>query len=138
MSEINIPKPQWFSIKEAANYLEVGEPTLYRWMRDGKITYRKVGDSTRFLQEDLDGVVVVHRQTQESLGEFRCVYCGSSTVVDGKVQSTGLLYFVPEKSKFWTFTTSTIGLKSTMCQKCGHIDIKGDIEHLNKLISKEE
>lgn len=138
MSENNIPKPQWFSIKDAAGYLQVGEPTLYRWMRDGKITYRKIGDSTRFLQEDLDAVVVVHRQTKESVGESRCVVCHAESLVDGKVQSTGLLYFVPEKSKFWTFTTSTIGLKSTMCQKCGHIDIKGDTQHLNKLITKGE
>jgi excisionase family DNA binding protein len=41
-------KPKWFSIKEAAEYLDVGEPTLFRWMRDGKITYRKVGDSGSF------------------------------------------------------------------------------------------
>ncbi len=138
MSENNIPKPQWFSIKEAANYLEVGEPTLYRWMRDGKITYRKVGDSTRFLQEDLDGVVVVHRQTQENFADFRCNYCGSESMVSGKLQSTGLLYFVPEKSKFWTFATSTIGLKSMMCSKCGHIELKGDTQHLNKLMGNGE
>ena len=30
-------KPKWFSIREAAEYLDVGEPTLYRWMRDGKL-----------------------------------------------------------------------------------------------------
>ena len=41
-------KKKWYSIGEAAEYLDVGEPTLYRWMRDGKITFRKVGDSTRF------------------------------------------------------------------------------------------
>ena len=50
---------KWFSIKEAAEYLDVGEPTLYRWMRENKITYRKVGDSTRFWQEDLDAVMEV-------------------------------------------------------------------------------
>ena len=49
-------KPPWFSIKEAAEYLDIGEPTIYRWMREGQITYRKVGDSTRFWQEDLDAV----------------------------------------------------------------------------------
>ena len=47
-------KTKWYAIGEAAEYLDVGEPTLYRWMREGKITFRKVGDSTRFWQEDLD------------------------------------------------------------------------------------
>ena len=31
----NSPKIKWFSVKEAAEFLDVGEPTLYRWMRDG-------------------------------------------------------------------------------------------------------
>src|SRR5262245_32333444 len=43
-------KTKWYSIREAAEYLDVGEPTIYRWMREGKITFRKVGDSTRFWQ----------------------------------------------------------------------------------------
>ena len=47
-------KPNWFGIKEAAEYLDIGEPTLYRWMREGQITFRKVGDSTRFLLQDHD------------------------------------------------------------------------------------
>ena len=51
--------PGWFTIREAAEYLAIGEPTLYRWMRDGKITFRKIGDSTRFLKEDLDAFVQV-------------------------------------------------------------------------------
>ena len=28
-------KKQWYSIQEAAEYLDVAEPTLYRWMRVG-------------------------------------------------------------------------------------------------------
>ncbi|MBV9215996.1 MAG: helix-turn-helix domain-containing protein, partial [Acidobacteria bacterium] len=63
------PKPsdavEWYSIKEAAKYLNVGEPTLYRWMRDGKITYRKVGDSTRFLKQDLDAVVEIYPSAKD-------------------------------------------------------------------------
>ena len=55
----NTKKMKWYSIREAAEYLDVGEPTLYRWMREGKMTFRKVGDSTRFWQEDLDSVMQV-------------------------------------------------------------------------------
>jgi excisionase family DNA binding protein len=43
-------KVKWSSIREAAEYLDVGEPPLYRWMREGKTPFRKVGDSTRFWQ----------------------------------------------------------------------------------------
>ena len=59
------PKRKWYSIREAAEYLDVGEPTLYRWMREGKMTYRKVGDSTRFWQEDLDSVMEVFHSDKD-------------------------------------------------------------------------
>ena len=34
-----LEKKKWYFIGDAADYLDVGEPTLYRWMREGKITY---------------------------------------------------------------------------------------------------
>ena len=135
----NIPdRPDWFTIKEAADYLQIGEPTLYRWMRDGKITFRKVGDSTRFLQEDLDSVVVVHQSNKTLKNKPRCSQCGSTNLVNGKCQSTGFLYFVPEEAKFWTFKTSTIGLKSKMCANCGHINFTGDTDHLHELLKQSD
>ncbi|WP_160164665.1 helix-turn-helix domain-containing protein, partial [Pedosphaera parvula] len=85
---------KWYSIKEAAEYLDVGEPTLYRWMRDGKITYRKVGDSTRFWQEDLDAVMeVFHSAKDVDRAREVCPICRHDELVEGKVQSTGLNYF---------------------------------------------
>ena len=83
MSNIS-DRPDWFTIKEAADYLQIGEPTLYRWMRDGKITFRKVGDSTRFLQEDLDAVVVVH----QSVKTLKNKQCTRSTGPAGKAART--------------------------------------------------
>ena len=136
MPKKNIEKPDWFTIKEAADYLQIGEPTLYRWMRDNKITFRKIGDSTRFLQHDLDAVVVVHHAAKTLQSEPRCQLCGSNNLVDGKCQSTGLLYFVPEKAKFWTLKTSNIGITSSMCSRCGHINIKGNTDHLKDLIKQ--
>ena len=131
-------KPKWFTIRDAADYLQIGEPTIYRWMRDGKITFRKIGDSTRFLQEDLDAVVVVHPSGKKGQSDSRCPACGSNSLIDGKCQSTGLLYFVPEKSKFWTLKTSTVPLKSKMCENCGHVVLKGDTEHLSKILTEEK
>ena len=72
-------KEKWYSIREAAAYLEIGEPTLYRWMRENKITFRKVGDSTRFLQADLDapaGFCSTRRGSADSAGPSSA--CGSS------------------------------------------------------------
>jgi len=85
------PAKKWFSIKEAAEYLDVGEPTLYRWMRENKITYRKVGDSTRFWREDLDSVMEVFHSTRD-LEKARevCPVCRHDELVAGKVGRTGL------------------------------------------------
>lgn len=130
-------KPQWFTIREAASYLQIGEPTIYRWMRDGKITFRKIGDSTRFLQEDLDAVVVVHHSGKNGSADLKCSSCGSDQLIEGKCQSTGNLYFVPEKAKFWTLKTSTVQMKSKMCKNCGLVVFKGDIDHLSNLLNEE-
>src|SRR5436189_4260389 len=83
-------KPQWYTIKEAADYLGVTEPTIYRWMREGLITFRKIGDSTRFLQEDLESHVQVFRSAKdlEQAKEF-CPVCHHNELVKGRVQSTG-------------------------------------------------
>ena len=89
-----IKKSAWYSIKEAAEYLEIGEPTLYRWMRDRKITFRKVGDSTRFLQEDLDAVVeVFHSERDAEQVKQVCPVCHGTELLPGRLRSTGLLYF---------------------------------------------
>ena len=113
---------KWFSVKEAAEYLDIGYPTLYRWIKDGKITYRKVGETTRFLQEDLDAMVeVFHRLKKvEAVREY-CPACGSADLVEGRVQSTGLTYFHPAKTKFWTLTDSYLETKASMCARCGHL-----------------
>ena len=121
--EIEQPvKIKWFSVKEAAEFLDVGEPTLYRWIKDGKITYRKVGETTRFLREDLEAMVeVFHRIKDAEAVREVCPVCRSSDLVEGRVQSTGLMYFHPAKTKFWTFTDSYLETKARMCARCGTI-----------------
>lgn len=128
------PKPTWFSIKEAADYLEVKEPTIYRWMREKKLTFRKVGDSTRFLQSDLDAMIQVHpAEGDVSRAREFCPVCHSTELAAGKLRSTGLLYFHPEKTKFWTFRDSSIPVASRMCTSCGAIFQFGDTEGLNRI-----
>lgn len=130
-------KKNWFSIAEAADYLDVGEPTLYRWMREGKITFRKVGDSTRFWQEDLDSVMQVFHSAKD-LDKARevCPVCRHDELVEGRVRSTGLNYFTPKKTKFWTLKESTVETTARMCARCGAIVWFGDTKKLALLQDK--
>jgi excisionase family DNA binding protein len=136
VNDVLVPK-KWFSIKEAAEYLDVGEPTLYRWMRENKITYRKVGDSTRFWQEDLDAVMDVFHSSKD-LDKARevCPVCNHDELVEGKVRTTGLNYFTPRKTKFWTLKDSFVQTSARMCARCGAIIWFGDLEKLSSLQKK--
>jgi excisionase family DNA binding protein len=139
--ETNEPKTakRWFSIKEAAEYLDVGEPTLYRWMRENKITFRKVGDSTRFWQEDLDSVMEVFHSTRD-LDKARevCPVCHHDELIEGRVRTTGLNYFAPRKTRFWTLKDSFIPTSARMCARCGAIVWFGDVAKLTTLQQKAQ
>jgi len=130
----NLKKTNWYSIREAAEYLDVGEPTLYRWMKEGKITYRKVGDSTRFWQEDLDAVMeVFHSAKDVDKARKVCPVCRHDELVEGKVRGAGMVYFVPKKTKFWTLKDSFIETTARMCTRCGTIAWSGNTEKLAQL-----
>ena len=124
-------KRKWYSIREAADYLDVGEPTLYRWMREGKMTYRKVGDSTRFWQEDLDSVMEVFH-SEKDLNKTREV-CPACQLVEGRVRGAGLVHFVPKNTKFGTLKDSFVGTNARMCTRCGAIAWFGDTAKLEPL-----
>jgi excisionase family DNA binding protein len=130
----NADQPKWYSIKEAAKYLSIGEPTLYRWMRDGKITYRKIGDSTRFLQEDLDDFVQVF-PSQKDLEKVReiCPICHHDELVEGQFRTTGLNYFVPKDTKFWSLKDGYIKSSAKMCSRCGGIILFADVKKLERI-----
>jgi excisionase family DNA binding protein len=126
--------PQWYTIKDAAAYLDVGEPTIYRWMRDGRITFRKIGDSTRFLQQDLDALVQVH-PSERDVDAVRqiCPSCHFDELIQGRVQGTGRVYFTPENTSFWSFRTNNVETRASMCPRCGVITWFGDTEELERL-----
>ncbi len=67
---------RWFTIKEAADYLGISQPTLFRWMKEGTLSFYKVGGATRFSQEGLDAVIeksTGEKEAQQAAG--RCVAC---------------------------------------------------------------
>ena len=131
-------RPRWYSIKDAAEYLDIGEPTLYRWMREGKITYRKVGDSTRFWREDLDAMMeVFHSEKGLTSLKKACSTCHQGELVPGAFRSTGLMYFQPKKTKFWTLQDSNVEVEGYMCNRCGSVFLFGDTEKLTKLTEQQ-
>ena len=134
-----VAKPHWFGIKEAADYLDIGEPTLYRWMRENQITFRKVGDSTRFLQEDLDSAIKVFRSKRD-LEKVRgvCPLCSGEDLVEGFVQSTGRLYFKLKEAKFWTLKENSVPTSARLCRRCGGISFFGDLAVVEELIDAQE
>ncbi len=124
----------WYSVREAAAYLGKSEPTIFRWMKEGVLGFYKVGRATRFTQESLDAVIEKTTGAREAAGVvLRCAACGNSQMVDGQLQSTGRIYFKPDKSKFWTLTDSMVGLRAKVCTACGFVQIHADTQKLGKL-----
>ncbi len=125
---------EWFSIQEAGEYLGVSQPTIFRWMKQGVLSFYKVGGSTRFSKEGLDAVIektTGRKEAEAAAG--RCASCGHSVLVEGKLQGNGYLYFRPAKTKFWTFEEALVPTKCRVCTACGYIQIHADTAKLGRL-----
>ena len=130
---------RWYSVEEAASYLSVSEPTIFRWMKEGLLSFYKVGGSTRFTQEGLDAVVeksTGRKEAEASAG--RCAACGHGTLIQGRFQGAGKLYFKPEKTKFWVWAESLVGTTAKVCAACGYLHLFADTEKLSRLKPGEE
>jgi excisionase family DNA binding protein len=49
------------TVEEAARYLRISRPTLYRWCEEGRVKFYETAGSRRFLREDLDAAVTPGR-----------------------------------------------------------------------------
>ena len=65
-----------------------------------------------------------------------CLWCESKNLADGKLQTSGLVYFKPAKTKFWTFDTSMVEVQARVCVDCGYIDLYADTSKLKRLVKK--
>ena len=129
---------RWYSIPEAAEYLGVSEPTIFRWMKEGALSFYKVGGATRFTQEGLDAIIeksTGRKEAEKAAG--RCASCGHDVLVEGKLRGSGRLYFQPEKSKFWVWAESMVGTRAKACVACGYLQLYTDTEKLKKLKTEE-
>ena len=127
-------KKEWYTVQEAGEYLEVSQPTIFRWMKQGLLSFYKVGGSTRFSKEGLDAVVEKTTGIKEAeAAAGRCASCGHSVLVEGKLQGTGRMYFRPNKTKFWTFEEALVPTTCKVCTACGYIQIHADTAKLGRL-----
>ena len=131
--DTNSPE-KWFTVKEAAEYLGVSQPTIFRWMKDEVLSFYKIGGSTRFSQEGLDALIEKStgaKEAEQVMG--KCVACGNNVLVDGRLQGAGRLYFKPNKTKFWTLRESLVPTKARVCAACGYVHHYADTEKLKSL-----
>ena len=127
----------WYSAHEAAEYLAVSRPTIFRWMKQGLLSFYKVGGSTRFTREGLDSVIEKTTGSKEAeAAAGRCKACGHNHLVEGRLQGTGRLYLKPDRTKFWVLTESLVGLRAKVCTACGFVQIHADVNKLRKLVKE--
>ena len=51
-----------------------------------------------------------------------CPVCHAGELVAGRLLSTGLNYFLPNKAKFWTLKVRNIETEARMCERCGCLE----------------
>lgn len=135
----NATTKEWYTSSEAAEYLGVSQPTIFRWMKQGLLSYYKVGGSTRFSQAGLDSVIEKSTGSKEAAAaQGRCSSCGHAVLVAGRVQGTGRLYFRPDQTRFWTFQEGLVPLTAKVCAACGFIQLYADTTRLTKLIPTDD
>ncbi|HOX39826.1 MAG TPA: helix-turn-helix domain-containing protein [Candidatus Brocadiia bacterium] len=130
---------RWYSVREAATYLAVSQPTIFRWMKEGALSFYKIGGATRFTRESMDALIEKTtglKEAEATLG--RCAACGHSALVEGRVQGTGRMYFRPEKTKFWVFSEALVPLTARVCSACGYVQMHADVEKLNRLLPEDK
>jgi len=135
--EVKDSHKQWYSVRDAAEYLGVSQPTIFRWMKDGTLSFYKVGGSTRFAQEGLDAVIEKTTGIKEAeIVAGRCAACGHNVLIAGRLQGAGRLYFRPDKPRFWTFAEAMVPTQARVCMACGYIQLHADTGKLKKLKPK--
>ena len=68
----------------------------------------------------------------------KCIRCGSTQLASGWAQSTGKMYFRPDKVNFFALKTADLAVTAAMCLDCGTIELVGDINKAQSLIKRNE
>ena len=67
-----------------------------------------------------------------------CLWCEGRRLADGRLSSTGRVYFKADKTKFWTFAENMVELKARVCTDCGYVDLYADTDKLRKLVKHDD
>lgn len=125
---------RWYSVRDACEYLGISQPTIFRWMKDGSLSYYKVGNSTRFSQEDLDAMVVKSTGQREAAhAAGRCLNCGHQELISGTVGGGATTAFRPEQTRFWTLRTGSVEVLAKSCTACGYVHLFANTAQLQEL-----
>jgi hypothetical protein len=103
-------------------------------MKNGTLSFYKVGKATRFSKEGLDAVVEKTTGRKEAEAAYgRCASCGHNILIPGRLRGAGRLYFQPYKTRFWTFGDSFVPTEARVCAACGYIQLHADTGKLTRL-----
>jgi excisionase family DNA binding protein len=129
----------WYTVAEAADYLQVSQPTIFRWMKDATLSFYKVGGKTRFSREGLYAVIEKTTGRKEAqAAQGRCASCGHTSLLAGRLQGAGKLYFKPDKTKFWVSDHSLVPTSARVCPACGYLQVHVETGKLGRLRPEEE
>jgi Zn ribbon nucleic-acid-binding protein len=59
-------------------------------------------------------------------------------LAEGKLSSTGRVYFRADKTKFWVFSESMVEVRARVCVECGYVDLYADTDKLKKLVKDDD
>ena len=107
-------------------------------MKQGAISFNKIGKATRFSQRNLDAII--EKTTGENEAQecaARCASCGNSELAEGQLQGIGKMYFRPARAKFWVLDEALVPTRCRVCTACGYIQIHAETTKLRRLIGLE-
>lgn len=67
-----------------------------------------------------------------------CLWCESTRLAEGRLTSTGRVYFKADKTRFWTFSENMVEVRARVCVECGYVDLYADTNKLKKLVKDDE
>ena len=67
-----------------------------------------------------------------------CLWCEGRNLADGRLQSTGRVYFKADKTRFWTFSEGMVDIRARVCTDCGYIDLYADTKKLKKVVKTDD
>ena len=71
-------------------------------------------------------------------GKKECMRCGGTQRAMGKTQSSGRVYFRPDKVNIFALNTADLAVKGIMCLDCGTIELVGDIKKARSLVRRTQ